>query len=49
MEQLQPTPFVTIYLKLKVEDIVKQGIKTGLQVAAKGSSRIVPLTENSAK
>ena len=32
--------------QLKVEDIVKQGIKTGLQVAAKRASRIVPLTEN---
>ena len=32
--------------QLKVEDIVKQGIKTGLQVSAKRSSRIVPLTEN---
>ena len=32
--------------QLKVEDIVRQGIKTGLQVSAKRSSRIVPLTEN---
>ena len=32
--------------QLKVEDIVRQGIKTGLQVAAKRASRIVPLTEN---
>ena len=32
--------------KLKVEDIVRQGIKTGLQVSAKRASRIVPLTEN---
>ena len=32
--------------QLKVEDIVKQGIKTGLQVSAKRASRIVPLTEN---
>lgn len=32
--------------QLKVEDIVKQGIKTGLLLAAKRSSRIVPLTEN---
>ena len=32
--------------QLKVADIVKQGIKTGLQVAAKRASRIVPLTEN---
>ena len=32
--------------RLKVEDIVRQGIKTGLQVAAKRASRIVPLTEN---
>ena len=32
--------------QLKVEDIVRQGIKTGLQVSAKRSSRIVPLTGN---
>ncbi|MDJ0692366.1 MAG: tyrosine-type recombinase/integrase [Xenococcaceae cyanobacterium MO_188.B32] len=32
--------------QLKVEDIVRQGIKTGLQVSAKRSSRIVPLTES---
>ena len=32
--------------QLKVSDIVRQGIKTGLQVSAKHSSRIVPLTEN---
>ena len=32
--------------QLKVSDIVKQGIKTGLQVSAKRASRIVPLTEN---
>ena len=32
--------------QLKVEDIVRQGIKTGLQVSAKRASRIVPLTEN---
>ncbi|WP_305727906.1 tyrosine-type recombinase/integrase [Myxosarcina sp. GI1] len=32
--------------QLKVSDIVRQGIKTGLQVSAKRSSRIVPLTEN---
>ena len=32
--------------RLKVADIVRQGIKTGLQVSAKRSSRIVPLTEN---
>ena len=32
--------------QLKVEDIVRQGIKTGLQVAAKRASRIVPLTDN---
>ena len=32
--------------QLKVADIVRQGIKTGLQVSAKRSSRIVPLTEN---
>ena len=30
---------------LKVEDIIRQGIKTGLQVSAKRSSRVVPLTE----
>lgn len=32
--------------QLKIEDIVRQGIKTGLQVSAKRSSRIVPLTDN---
>ena len=32
--------------QLKVKDIVRQSIKTGLQVSAKRSSRIVPLTEN---
>lgn len=32
--------------QLKVLDIVRQGIKTGLQVSAKRASRIVPLTEN---
>ncbi len=32
--------------QLKVEDIVRQGIKIGLQVSAKRASRIVPLTEN---
>ena len=32
--------------QLKVSDIIRQGIKTGLQVSAKRSSRIVPLTEN---
>ena len=32
--------------QLKVEDIVRQGIKSGLQVSAKRASRIVPLTEN---
>ena len=32
--------------QLKIEDIVRQGIKTGLQVSAKRASRIVPLTEN---
>ncbi|MBE9043468.1 tyrosine-type recombinase/integrase [Pleurocapsales cyanobacterium LEGE 10410] len=32
--------------QIKVEDIVRQGIKTGLQVSAKRASRIVPLTEN---
>jgi integrase/recombinase XerD len=32
--------------QLKVENIVRQGIKTGLQVWAKRSSRVVPLTEN---
>jgi site-specific recombinase XerD len=31
---------------LKIEDIVRQGIKTGLQVSAKRASRIVPLTDN---
>ena len=32
--------------QLKVDNIVRQGIKTGLQVSAKRASRIVPLTEN---
>ena len=32
--------------QLKVSDIVRQGIKTGLQVSAKRASRIVPLTDN---
>ena len=32
--------------QLKVADIVRQGIKTGLQVSAKRASRIVPLTKN---
>ncbi|WP_036488553.1 tyrosine-type recombinase/integrase [Myxosarcina sp. GI1] len=32
--------------QLKIADIVRQGIKTGLQVEAKRASRIVPLTEN---
>ena len=32
--------------QIKVKDIVRQGIKTGLQVSAKRASRIVPLTEN---
>ena len=32
--------------QLKVEDVIRQGIKTGLQVSAKRASRIVPLTEN---
>ncbi len=32
--------------QLRIEDLVRQGIKTGLQVAAKRASRIVPLTEN---
>ncbi|PSB06018.1 integrase [Pleurocapsa sp. CCALA 161] len=32
--------------QLRVSDVVKQGIKTGLQVTAKRASRIVPLTEN---
>ena len=31
---------------LKVQDIVGQGLKTGLQVSAKRASRIVPLTDN---
>jgi site-specific recombinase XerD len=33
--------------KLKVNEIVRQGKKTGLQVSAKRASRIVPLTSNS--
>lgn len=32
--------------QLKVADIVRQGIKTGLQVTAKRASRVVPMTEN---
>lgn len=32
--------------QLKIKNIVRQGIKTGLQVWAKRSSRVVPLTEN---
>ncbi len=32
--------------QLKIEDIVRQGLKTGLQVSAKRASRVVPLTEN---
>lgn len=32
--------------QLKVSDIARQGIKTGLQVSAKRASRVVPLTEN---
>ena len=32
--------------QLKVSDLVRQGVKTGLQVSAKRASRIVPLTEN---
>ena len=32
--------------QLQVSDIVRQGIKTGLQVSAKRASRIVPLTNN---
>ena len=32
--------------QLEVEDVVRQGIKTGLQVSAKRASRIVPLTKN---
>jgi site-specific recombinase XerD len=31
---------------LKIEDIVRQGLKTGLKVSAKRASRIVPLTDN---
>lgn len=31
--------------QIKIKDIVRQGIKTGLQVSAKRASRIVPLTE----
>jgi site-specific recombinase XerD len=30
---------------LRVQDLVKQGIKTGLQVSAKRASRVVPLTD----
>jgi integrase/recombinase XerD len=32
--------------QLRIEDIVRQGIKTGLQVSAKRASRVVPLTDN---
>ena len=32
--------------QLKIEDIVRQRLKTGLQVSAKRASRIVPLTNN---
>ena len=32
--------------QLRMKDIVRQGIKTGLQVSAKRASRVVPLTEN---
>ncbi len=32
--------------QLRMEDILRQGIKTGLQVSAKRSSRVVPLTDN---
>ncbi len=32
--------------QLKIEDIVRQGLKTGLQVSAKRASRVVPLTDN---
>ncbi len=32
--------------QLKVENIIRQGIKTGLQVSAKRASRVVPLTDN---
>ena len=32
--------------QLKIEDIVRQGLKTGLQVSAKRASRVVPLTNN---
>ncbi|MEO0924253.1 MAG: tyrosine-type recombinase/integrase [Cyanobacteria bacterium J06643_13] len=32
--------------QIEVENIIRQGIKTGLQVSAKRASRIVPLTEN---
>ncbi len=31
---------------LKIENVVRQGIKTGLQVSAKRASRVVPLTDN---
>ena len=32
--------------QLKIEDIIRQGNKAGLQVSAKRASRVVPLTEN---
>ena len=32
--------------QLKISDIVKQGLKKGLQVSAKRASRVVPLTDN---
>jgi integrase/recombinase XerD len=32
--------------QLRIDDIVRQGIKTGLQVSAKRASRVVPLTDN---
>ncbi|WP_233219848.1 tyrosine-type recombinase/integrase [Pleurocapsa sp. CCALA 161] len=32
--------------QLRIEDIVRQGIKTGLKVSAKRASRVVPLTDN---
>jgi site-specific recombinase XerD len=31
---------------LKIEDIIRQGLKTGLKVSAKRASRIVPLTDS---
>jgi site-specific recombinase XerD len=33
-------------ITFKIEDIVRQGLKTGLKVSAKRASRIVPLTDN---